>query len=97
MGFQEGLLETATIVGILIIICMLQGCVGGYGTRHTVEDYDLVRFEQTTIYVDGQISRDTDLAGCDTLIAYASAEHDIAGDPFKIVQAGAGCQFSIGE
>ncbi len=81
----------------IALILLLPGCAVNYGTRHFIEDYDVIRFQQTTLYLDGEISRDTDIPGCDRVSAWAGGEHDIAGNPYKVATVGLGCSFSIGE
>lgn len=68
-----------------------------YGLRHTIEDYDVIRFKYTSINAEAEVSKATGVKVCERVSAFIGGEHDIAGDPYKIVSTGVNCSFGIGE
>ena len=74
-------------------VIFMSGCTGNIGTRHFVEDYDVIRFEQTTVFGDVRAAKPTGSSFCPEVAAWVGGEHDIAGDPYKIVEVGASCSF----
>jgi len=86
----------SNLVMILLFITLwaaffVSGCTTNYGVRHTIEDYDIIRFEYTTIGAEAEVSKDIGGKVCPRVSAFIGGEHDIAGDPYKIVSAGVNC------
>ena len=96
---DKDMVRVANILLLTVFVCLalaMSGCTGNYGTRHTIEDFDVVRFEYTTIYFDVGVATETKLPFCPQAETWIGGEHDVMGDAFKLVSVGAGCSFSIG-
>ncbi len=87
------------IILIIAAILLLPGCGTtsefNYGSRHFVEDYDVIRFKQTTVFADAKVSRETDSKVCKRVSAWVGGEHDIAGDAYKVAEVGVNCSFEM--